>query len=534
MSGWQERRVTGGRVGVLADRLAGAGIAVRSGAAPAGPALLLEVDPENWGRVAEIAAAENLRWCAVWGEHRPPRFLVTALFFGRDGHLLVRTAVPEDKPELTSQAPFYPAADRPERHVQDMYGVRFIDHPDGRRWTRHLAWPQGQHPLRRDFPSAGNPEAETAPDCEYPFRPVEGEGVYEIPVGPVHAGIIEPGHFRFQAVGETVLSLEEHLGYVHRGVEKQAEGRDLTGLARLAGRLSGDTTAGHAWAACQAAERALGVVVPPRALALRAIMAERERIANHLGDIGAVCNDVAFSFAFAQFGRMRELWQRQSLASFGHRLLMDRIVPGGVAGDLAAPQVQALLKEAAWLQREVGELLPYLMEYPSLQDRLRETGILDPDIARRLGALGYVGRASNLQDDLRRDAPYPPYDRLTVEVPAYFEGDVARRVQVRGDEILVSLSIIDQLLQTLPEGEIVVPCTPSGTECEGLGLVEGWRGEIVCFLRLDAESKVLRYFPRDPSWLNWPALELLIDENIVPDFPVCNKSVNGSYAGHDL
>lgn len=534
MSGWQERRVTGGRVGVLADRLAGAGIAVRSGAAPAGPALLLEVDPENWGRVAEIAAAENLRWCAVWGEHRPPRFLVTALFFGRDGHLLVRTAVPEDKPELTSQAPFYPAADRPERHVQDMYGVRFIDHPDGRRWTRHLAWPQGQHPLRRDFPSAGSPEAETAPDCEYPFRLVEGEGVYEIPVGPVHAGIIEPGHFRFQAVGETVLSLEEHLGYVHRGVEKLAEGRDLTGLARLAGRLSGDTTAGHAWAACQAAERALGVVVPPRALALRAIMAERERIANHLGDIGAVCNDVAFSFAFAQFGRLRELWQRQSQSSFGHRFMMDRIVPGGVACDLDAAQVKALLKEAAWLRREVEELLPYLLEYPSLQDRLRETGTLDPDLARRLGTLGYVGRASNLQDDLRRDAPYPPYDRLTVEVPAYFEGDVARRVQVRGDEILVSLGLIDQLLQTLPEGEISIPCNPTGKECEGLGLIEGWRGEIVCFLRLDAQGKVLRYFPRDPSWLNWPALELLIDENIVPDFPVCNKSVNGSYAGEDL
>ena len=534
MKGWQDRRVTGGRIASLAERLTGAGIAARQVAGPAGPALLLEVDAAAWGRVAEIAAAENLRWCAVWGEHRPPEILVTALLFGRDGHLLLRTVVPEEKPELTSQAPFYPAADRPERHVQDMFGVRFTDHPDGRRWTRHLAWQKGQHPLRRDFPLAGSPEAETPPDCEYPFRPVEGEGVYEIPVGPVHAGIIEPGHFRFQAVGETILSLEEHLGYVHRGLEKLAEGRDLPGLARLAGRVSGDTTVGHAWAACQAAERALGVTVPPRALALRAIMAERERIANHLGDIGAVCNDVAFSFAFAQFGRMRELWQRQSQSSFGHRFMMDRVVPGGVACDLDTVQVRALLTESAWLRREVSELLPYLMEYPSLQDRLRETGTLDPDIARRLGTLGYVGRASNLQDDLRRDAPYAPYDRLTVAVPAFFEGDVARRVQVRGDEILVSLGLIDQLLQTLPEGDISVPYEPTRKECEGLGLVEGWRGEIVCYLRLDTQGRVLRYFPRDPSWLNWPALELLIDENIVPDFPVCNKSVNGSYAGHDL
>ena len=534
MSGWQERRVTGGRVATLADKLARAGIAAKSSTCPAGPALLLEVEASDWGRSAQIAAAENLRWCAVWGEHRPPLILVTSLFFGRDGHLLLRTEVAEDKAELTSQAPFYPAADRPERHVQDMFGVRFTDHPDGRRWTRHLAWQQGQHPLRRDFPLAGDPEAETAPDSKYPFRSVEGEGVYEIPVGPVHAGIIEPGHFRFQAVGETILSLEEHLGYVHRGVEKLAEGRDLAGLARLAGRLSGDTTVAHAWAACQAAEWALGVEVPPRALALRAIMAERERIANHLGDIGAVCNDVAFSFAFAQFGLLRELWQRQSHACFGHRFMMDRVVPGGVACNLDAGQVRALLAESARLRREVGELIPFLLEYPSLQDRLRETGTLDPDIARRLGVLGFVGRASNLQDDLRRDAPYPPYDRLTVEVPAFFEGDVARRVQVRGDEILVSLGLIDQLLQTLPEGEIVAPCAPSGKECEGLGLVEGWRGEIVCYLRLDGQGKVLRYFPRDPSWLNWPALELLIDENIVPDFPVCNKSVNGSYAGHDL
>jgi Ni,Fe-hydrogenase III large subunit len=534
MSGWQERRVTGGLVASLADKLAGSGIAARIGSGPAGPAPLLEVDPAAWGRVAEIAVAENLRWCAVWGEHRPPLLMVTALFFGRDGHLLVRTAVPETRPELTSQAPFYPAANRPERSIQDMFGVRFTDQPDGRRWIRHLAWRGGQHPLRRDFPLAGGPEAETAPDCEYPFRPVEGEGVYEIPVGPVHAGIIEPGHFRFQAVGETILSLEEHLGYVHRGVEKLAEGRDLAGLARLAGRVSGDTTVAHAWAACQAAERALAIEVPGRALALRAIMAERERIANHLGDIGAVCNDVAFSFAFAQFGRLRELWQRQSSTCFGHRFMMDRVVPGGVACDLDAGRIGALLEESARLRREVAELMPFLLEYPSLQDRLRETGILDPDIARRLGALGYVGRASNLQDDLRRDAPYPPYDRLTVEVPAFFEGDVARRVQVRGDEILVSLGLIDHLLQTLPEGELLASCTAPGKECEGLGLVEGWRGEIVCFLRLDEQGRVLRYFPRDPSWLNWPALELLIDENIVPDFPVCNKSVNGSYAGHDL
>jgi len=534
MSGREQPTVTQGRVAELPAALRAAGIAARPDAGPVGPASLLMVPPDNWGKAAGVAAGLGLRWSAVWGEHRPPEILVTAVLFGQDGHLLLRTALPEAGAELTSQTPHYPAANRPERYIQDMFGVYFVDHPDGRRWMCHQAWWQDQFPLRKDFPVAGTPEAETPPDYEYPFQTIVGEGVYEIPVGPVHAGIIEPGHFRFQAVGETILAMEEHLGYVHRGVEKIAEGRDLAGLARLAGRVSGDSTVAHTWAACQAAERALGVTVPARALALRAIMAERERIANHLGDIGAIGNDVGFTFAQVQFSRLRQLWQRQSLSAFGHRLLMDRIVPGGVAIDLAAPMIEAFQAEATQLRAEIEELLPLLLEYPSLQDRLRGTGVLAPVLARRLGALGFVGRASNLQDDLRRDAPYPPYDRLRVEVPAYRQGDVAKRLRVRGDEIGVALGLIEQMLGDLPEGPLLAHCPPSGHECAGLGLIEGWRGETVCYLRLDAAGRVLRYFPRDPSWLNWPVLESLIHDNIVPDFPVCNKSVNGSYAGHDL
>jgi Ni,Fe-hydrogenase III large subunit len=527
--------VTAGKVSELPTRLQMTGIAARQDKGPAGPALLLMIPPEQWGMAAEVAASMGLRWSAAWGEHCPPEILVTATFFGRDGHLMLRTTLPETGGELTSQTPHYPAAARPERYIQDMFGVCFVDHPDGRRWMCHQAWWQDQFPLLKNFPRSGTPEVETPPDCEYPFRDIAGEGVYEIPVGPVHAGIIEPGHFRFQAVGETILSLEEHLGYVHRGIEKIAEGRDLAGLTRLAARVSGDSTVAHAWAACQAAERALGVTAPLRALTLRAIMAERERIANHLGDIGAIGNDVGFVFAQVQFSRLRELWQRQNLATFGHRLLMDRIVPGGVAVDLSEPMIKNLLIEAEWLKTEVEELMPLLLEYPSLQDRLRETGILTPDEARHLGCLGYVGRASNHQDDLRRDAPYSPYDQFKLIVPAYLEGDVAKRTRVRGDEIIVSLGLIEQLLQTLPPAEaLAVPCPPTGRECAGLGLVEGWRGETLCYLRLDAAGQVLRYFPRDPSWLNWPALEILIQNNIVPDFPVCNKSVNGSYAGHDL
>jgi Ni,Fe-hydrogenase III large subunit/NADH:ubiquinone oxidoreductase subunit C len=530
----QNYHVTPGRVTDFRDHLLQMGVTLDEQTGPAGPAQCLEIQPDQWGRVAETARSQTLRWSAVWGEHRPPQILITAVLSGSDGHLLLRTRVPEERPELPSHTPHFPAANRPERHLQDMFGVRFSNHPDPRRWIRHRAWGEDVFPLRKEFPLAGTPLAKTPPDSSYPFVLLAGEGVCEVPVGPVHAGIIEPGHFRFQVIGEDVLRLEERLGYVHKGIEKLAEGRDLAGLVRLAGRVSGDSTVTHSWAACQAAERALGVEPPPRALTLRAIMAERERIANHMGDIGASCNDVGFSFALVQFSRLRELWQRQNAAVFGHRLLMDRVIPGGVACDLKPGILSVLREELAEVRRQVEELMPMLLEYPSLQDRFRTTGILTPEMAQQLGTIGYVGRASNQQDDLRRDAPYAPYDTLTVEVPAYIEGDVAKRVRVRGDEILVSLDLIEKLLNKLPDGPVAIECAASGEQCEGIGLVEGWRGETIAYLRLDALGNVMRYFPRDPSWLNWPALEELIHNNIVPDFPVCNKSVNGSYSGHDL
>jgi Ni,Fe-hydrogenase III large subunit len=357
----------------------------------------------------------------------------------------------------------------------------------------------------------------------------------------VHAGIIEPGHFRFQAVGETVLNLEEHLGYVHKGVEKIAEGRDAAGLARLAGRVSGDTTVSHTWAACMALENAVQLTVPPRALALRAIMAERERIANHLGDVGAICNDVAFAFANIQFSRLRELWQRVSRHSFGHRFMMDCIIPGGVASNLTTGLIDLQQAQLKTFHRELDELVPILEQHAGLKDRLYTTGYLNPKYAHQLGCLGYVGRASGQSFDVRYDAPYPPYDQLSVDVPVLSNCDVEGRVQIRLAEIRVSLQLLDELLTHLPQGDIAVdwPFTTATTlplpvPLEGLGIVEGWRGEIIAYVRLTPDGKVNRYYPRDPSWLNWPALELLIRDNIVPDFPVCNKSVNGSYSGHDL
>ena len=498
------------------------------------PARAIRIQSEDWGRLAHAAKEQGCRWVASWGEDQGPEIALLAAFEKEAGYLLARTTVSKASPVLPSHTAHYPAANRPERHLQDMFGVAFSDHPDTRRWTRHRAWKNSQYPLRKDFPAAGTPAAQTPPGDTYKFLFAQGAGVYEIPVGPVHAGIIEPGHFRFQAVGETVLNLEERLGYVHKGIEKIAEGRDADGLARLAARVSGDTTVAHSWAACMAMEKAASLTIPERGLFLRALMAERERVANHLGDIGAICNDVAFSFSFYQFGRLREDWQRLSRDGFGHRFMMDRIVPGGVAADLGAMAIEAMHAQGRIVRQELDRLATIQNELPSLEDRLVTTGYLSPQLAATLGCQGYVGRASGVDYDLRRDAPYAPYDRLHVHAPCYKYGDVAARVRVRVEEIRESLEIIETLLTELPDGKIRSDWQAPATGAEGLGLVEGWRGEILTYVRFGANGTIARYYPRDPSWLNWPALEHLIHDNIVPDFPVCNKSVNGSYSGHDL
>jgi Ni,Fe-hydrogenase III large subunit/NADH:ubiquinone oxidoreductase subunit C len=510
-------------------------ILVRSGsAARLAPAHLLTLDAEDWGRAGRVARAFGCRFAGLWGDPGEERISVHACLEWQGDYLILSTRVALRQPVLASLTPAYPGADRLERHLQDLCGVACLDHPDSRRWTRHQAWPDTSHPLRVEYPAAGLSPRRAPGDADYPFVRVQGSGVYEIPVGPVHAGIIEPGHFRFQAVGEQVLRLEERLGYVHKGIEKIAAGRDPDALARLAGRVSGDATVAHAWAACQAMERAAYCHVPPRAAHLRALACERERIANHLGDIGAICNDVGFSFAHVQCARLREQWQRRSHALLGHRLMMDLVVPGGVARDLPAEVVEGLRADHAALRRSISPLFDVIEDHPSLDDRLLGTGRLTIEDARELGCTGYVGKASGQGFDARCDNPYPPYHELALEVPVEVDGDVAARVRVRIAELRESLTLMDHLLESLPAGAIAEPFTAPLAGAVGMGFVESWRGEVLAFVRFGERGRIARYFPRDPSWFTWLALERLIDGNIVPDFPVCNKSVNASYSGHDL
>lgn len=519
----------------LLDKLKAKGIeALQVSKTMLAPAWLLKIESAHWGACAELARAQGLRWAANWAEDKGERLLLNCCLEKNGDYLVLRTELDGAKPELPSQTPHYPAADRCERHIQDLFGIRFVDHPDNRRWIRHQAWPEDVFPLRKSFPAEGTPLAETPPDNDYPFLRAQGASVYEIPVGPIHAGIIEPGHFRFQAVGETVLNLEERLGYVHKGIEKIAEGRSPEKLAKLAGRVSGDSTVGHGWAACMAMERAAGVEIPLRAAYLRAILAERERIINHLWDMGAICNDVGFAFAHYQFGRLRELWLRDNGTIYCHRLMMDQLVPGGVKMELSPENIALMNKAIGRLRNEVGELVTILDRNSSLEDRLYTTGVLTVETAAKFGVLGYVGRASGQSFDVRRDAPYTPYDRHKVKVPVENIGDVASRFWVRYKEMRISLKLLQTLLDKLPDGKLTAPWQKPVAGAEGLGMVEGWRGEILCYVRFGADNRIARYYPRDPSVINWPALEKIILNNIVPDFPVCNKSLNGSYSGHDL
>jgi Ni,Fe-hydrogenase III large subunit len=348
----------------------------------------------------------------------------------------------------------------------------------------------------------------------------------------VHAGIIEPGHFRFTANGETVVRLEERLGYAHKGVEGLMAGADLMRAAKLAGRISGDSMVAYAFAFARAVEAALGIEPPPRARCLRGLMAELERLANHFGDIGAICNDAAFVLMHAHCAMLRERTLRAADACFGHRLMRDCIIPGGLVRDIDATGATSLRKQLKDWSRRFDALADLYDETSSIEDRTVGAGVLKPELARRFGAGGFVGRASGRGFDVRAALPYPPYDRIAPEIPVLVEGDVDARVWIRIREAKQSLKLIERILDDLPSGGIRVPVASRAGE--GMALVEGFRGDVLAWVRLGEDGTVARCHVRDPSWFQWPLLEAAIEGNIVGDFPLCNKSFNCSYSGCDL
>jgi Ni,Fe-hydrogenase III large subunit len=479
------------------------------------------VDEDLWRRAGDELAAGRLGLAGLWGDRGCVQM---ALFSAQPTIILLRLAVPSGR--FPSIASLHPPAMRLERALHDLYGLSGEALPDQRPWLDHGNWGLAE-PL-------GTPRPHRGPD-RYGFLPAIGPMLHQIPVGPVHAGIIEPGHFRFFANGETIVRLEARLGYTHKGIDGLMVGAPLERALRLAGRVSGDSTVAYAFAFCRAVEAALAIDVPPRAVLLRAGMAELERLANHCGDIGAICNDASFALMQAHCGALRERVLRAADAVFGHRLMMDRIVIGGVAEDYAAV-VPVLRDLAADIERQFPPLIELYDKTTSLQDRTVGTGIVNAALVARYASGGYVGRASGRHFDARRALAYAPYDSLAFDVPLRTQGDVDARIWIRIEEVNQSLRLLRQILDRLEAQQPSAPRAALSDHLarngEGLALGEGFRGDVLAWVRI-ADGRLEGGHLRDPSWFQWPLLEASIEGNIVADFPLCNKSFNCSYSGHD-
>ena len=497
----------------------------------------------HWQRAMPELKMIGATFLTLWGTDNSDRdgsFSVHAAFLTPAGLEVLSHEVENVlRPTYPSIAQFFPAAARMERATRDLLGIASTspDHqPDQRPWFRHDAWAATTFPLRRNNqqPATNNQQ----PSSPYPFVQVEGDGVHEIAVGPVHAGIIEPGHFRFSVVGEKVLRLEERLGYTHKGVAKLFESTSQVDGHRLAARVSGDSAVAFSWAYCAALESITATAIPARAASLRALALEHERLANHLGDLGALGNDAGFAFGLTQFSRLKEDLLRANAETFGARYLFDYIFPGGVAADVPQTSYAHLVHFYRDLEHEVAGMQSIYDEHGGLQDRFREAGLLDRHHAIQLGAIGLAARASGVAHDLRVDHPWSPYDRFATQIVTETKGDVAARVLVRFREIFESLRLCRALLADLShtslEAAPIATAVPHAQPNRlGLGLIEGWRGLVVIALETGPDGQLRRGHAHDPSWQNWPLLEYAILGNIVPDFPLINKSFNLSYSGPD-
>jgi Ni,Fe-hydrogenase III large subunit/Ni,Fe-hydrogenase III component G len=496
---------------------------------------VVELEPDSLRPWAGRLLADGYRLALVAAHDDPatapggPALRVVYLFTAGppDSRVELHVRLDSERPQVPTLARLSFPAGRFEREMHDLYGVVPVDHPQPRRLVRHHHWPRGWHPMRAD---AGPPPDFGDPEGPYPFLTVEGPGVYEIPVGPVHAGLIEPGHFRFSVVGETILKLKARLWFVHKGTEKLFEGRTPAAALPLAERISGDTTVGHTLAYCLAVEDATGWQVPPEAQRSRALLLELERLYNHTTDLGALCNDVGHGILHAHALRIREQLLRLNATTTGHRLLRGGVHPGGATLH-AVPDPAQLRAIAA----DIAEVVDLALGHTVVADRFTGTAVLPTQTAHDLGALGYVARASGLRIDARHQHPHAdlgPHFAIATR----HTGDVLARFLLRADEITTSVALITALVPTLHSGHTHSEPPASGAtgQTAGTGIVEGWRGTITHRVELAPDATLTRAKIVDPSFLNWPALPLALAGAIVADFPLANKSFNLSYAGNDL
>ncbi len=448
-----------------------------------------------------------------------------------DRRVELAVEVSRRRPEIPSLADLSFPASRFEREMHDLFGIVPLGHPFLRRLVLHQHWPEGWYPMRYD---AGPVPAMVDDAGSYPFVEVQGAGVYEIPVGPVHAGLIEPGHFRFSVVGETILKMKARLWFVHKGIERLFQGQSTDEGVVLAERISGDSAVGHGLAYCMAVEEARGIEVSPRTRELRCLLLELERLYNHVADIGALCNDVGFGLANARALTLREQLLRLNASVTGHRLLRGAVTPGEV-------HLRSLpgTDELAEIGERFHDLVELARGQSTVIDRFTGTAVLNAEDAAALGVLGVVARASGSTLDAR--VAHPMIGSIPGFAPVRAEtGDVLARFDVRVEEVEASLDMVADYCTR--SGPVVsshralgrrAHQTSSGNST-GVGIIEGWRGSIVHRVEVDNAGRLARVKVVDPSFFNWPALSLALADTIVPDFPLANKSFNLSYAGNDL
>lgn len=435
----------------------------------------------------------------------------------------------EEFPSITND--IHEAADY-ERKIKSFFGLNPVGHPGVRQILLHENWPDNSFPLRKDFAWNKRP-AEAA--GKYEFHKVEGEGIYEIPVGPVHAGIIEPGHFRFSMAGEEIVLLEPKLGYKHKGIEKLFEVLPFEDKLKLSERVSGDSSFSHSLAYAMAIEALAGIEVPKRAKFLRVIFSELERLANHFNDIGFIMLDTGYNFGGANGARLREMIMRWNERLSGSRFLRGLNTIGGLTKDLAKEDAASLTSSLDLIKTDFDDVIEVAENSSSLLNRLRGTGRLDPQIAKDHGVVGVAGRAVGIETDTRINFPYAAYDQLKLKIAGETAGDVYARFKARVKEVYSSLSLIKQALEKMPAGPVAAEKNIKlKKNSYTVSLVEGWRGEIVYFVATDEKGNISRVEPSDPSFLNWPALGYAGKGNLIPDFPLINKSFNLSYSGNDL
>ncbi|MFA6475463.1 MAG: NADH-quinone oxidoreductase subunit C [Patescibacteria group bacterium] len=438
-----------------------------------------------------------------------------------------------DNQHFPSLSKLLPAASYYERKLLTFFGLKADGLADQRQLILHDNWPTDKFPLRKDFNWQTRPDNVTA--GQYEFTTLPEEGIYEIPVGPIHAGIIEPGHFRFSVMGEAIRLLEPKLGYTHKGSEKLFEQLPLDKTISLAEKISGDSSFSHALAYCLALEQLSDTTPPNRANYLRVIYAELERLANHFGDIGAIMLDTGYNFGGAHGARLRERIMQINQRLTGNRFLRGVNICGGVTQDITSAAAKLLRVELVDIKQDFMEVLAIAKGSGTLLNRLTGTGKITQEIVLRCGATGVAAKATGIAHDVRIDFPYAAYTEIKLPTIATEQsGDVYARFYVRVKEVFTALELIDQALKALPTGSIKQKVGALKNNSVATALVEGWRGEILYFVTTDKTGTLSRVAPQDPSFINWTLLSHAGLHNMVPDFPLINKSFNLSYTGYDL